>query len=64
MKELRNIIDTWNMVEKYNLKGAKKLNDTIILLPESEYNRLLESVKNKRYIMNLLASNGNMYGKF
>ena len=63
MKELRNIIDTWNMIEKYNLEGAEKLNDSIILLPESEYNRLLESVKNKRYILNLLASNGNMYGR-
>ena len=57
MRKLRNIIDTWNMIDKYKLEGAETLNDSIILLPESEYNRLLESVKNKRYIKNLLASN-------
>lgn len=52
MIAMRNIIDTWNMIEKYNITGWKAVGCTIFI-PEDEYNRLLESVSNKPYIMNL-----------
>ena len=54
---LRNkveIIDTWNMIEKYNLQGWVEKDSTVILLPDSEYERLLASVKNRKYIRNLV----------
>lgn len=54
MKNLRNIIDTWNMIEKYNIVGYKEVNGAVISIPESEYNRMLDSVKNKKYIKNLV----------
>ena len=54
MKELRNIIDTWNMIEKYNLEGCVRQDSMVILVPEKEYDRLLNSVKNKQYIKNLV----------
>ena len=64
MVQLRNIVDTWNMVFKYNLEGAivDAADGAVVLVPESEYQRLLDLVKNKRYIQNLLASNGSLYG--
>jgi hypothetical protein len=54
MKQMRNIIDTWNMIEKYNLQGWVEKDSTVILLPDSEYERLLASVKNRKYIRNLV----------
>ena len=54
MKQMRNIIDTWNMIEKYNLQGWVEKDSTVILLPDSEYERLLASVKNQKYIRNLV----------
>jgi hypothetical protein len=51
---MRNIIDTWNMIEKYNLQGWVEKDSTVILLPDSEYERLLASVKNRKYIRNLV----------
>lgn len=53
MKAMKNIIDTWNMIEKYNITGYEVQDSTTVLLPESEYNRLLDSVKNKQYIRNI-----------
>ena len=50
MKQLRNIIDVWNMIEKFNLQGWVVKDSTVILLPVAEYERLLASVKNKNYI--------------
>lgn len=55
MKKMRNIIDTWNMIDKYNIEGWVESNSRIILIPESEYERLLDSVANKKYIKNLTA---------
>jgi len=52
MIALKNIIDTWNMVNEYNIKGYIDQGNKV-LIPESEYTRLLESVKNKKYIQNL-----------
>lgn len=58
MKKLKNIIDTWNMIEKYGIEGYQILDDSTVAVPDAEYDRLLGSVKNKRYIQNLLRSNG------
>ena len=52
MRELRNIIDSWNMIEKYNLKGWIEQNG-VILIPDAEYERLIDNVKNKQYIKNI-----------
>ena len=53
MTKLRNIIDTWNMVEKYGI--SYKLENGVVIIPDAEYDRLLEAVKNKQYIINLKA---------
>jgi len=53
MRKLKNIIDVWNMVEKYNIKGYVEENG-VVVIPEAEYQRLLEAVKNKAYIKNLV----------
>lgn len=53
MKEMKNIIDTWNMIEKYNLVGWVEKDCRTILVPNKEYERLLNSVKNKQYIKNI-----------
>ena len=54
MKHLRNIIDVWNMIEKFNLQGWVVKDSTVILLPVTKYERLLASVKNKNYIRGLV----------
>lgn len=54
MKQLRNIIDVWNMIEKFNLQGWVVKDSTVILLPVAEYERLLASVKSKNYIRGLV----------
>lgn len=53
MIAMRNIIDTWNMIEKYNIEGYEVKDSRTILIPETEYDRLLNSVINKQYIKNL-----------
>lgn len=53
MKAMRNIIDTWNMIEKYNIKGYEVIDSCTILVPTNEYERLMNSVKNKQYIKNI-----------
>ena len=54
MIKLKEIIDSWNMIEKYKIKGY--ISDAgVIKIPEAEYNRLLVSVKNKNYISSLKA---------
>lgn len=64
MVQLKNIIDTWNMVLKYKLDGAQvnASDPAVVLVPESEYQRLLDSVKNKQYIQNLQVSAGWLCG--
>ena len=56
MTALKNIIDTWNMIEKYGIEGYEVLDSMAVAVPDSEYERLLNSVKNKRYIQNLRRS--------
>lgn len=50
--KMRNIIDTWNMISKYNIKGWVEDKCTIYV-PANEYNRLMDSVVNKQYIRNI-----------
>ena len=52
MRELRNIIDTWNLIEKFNIEGYIE-KDSIIMVSNAEYERLMDSVKNKQYIKNI-----------
>lgn len=53
MKAMRNIVDTWNMIEKYNIKGYEVTDSCTILVPTNEYERLMNSVRNKQYIKNI-----------
>ena len=53
MKRMREIIDTWNIIEKYNVKGWKQENGAIYI-PEEEYDRIYEEVLNKNYLRNLI----------
>lgn len=50
--ELREIIDTWNMMEKYDVPEYRVENHSIII-SQDDYNRMLEGAKNKQYIKNL-----------
>lgn len=53
MIEFRNIIDTWTMVEDYNIKGYIDKDAYTVLIPKDEFLRVLDSVKSKKYLMNL-----------
>lgn len=53
MTALKNIVDTWNMIEKYGITGYEVVDSTTVAVPDSEYERLLDSVKNKAYVKNL-----------
>lgn len=48
---LRNIIDTWNILEKFQVKY--ELKDEQIIISTEDYNNILGSVKNPKYIKNL-----------
>ena len=50
--KMRNIIDTWNMINKYGLRGVFE-DKSIVYVPVNEYNRLMASVVNKQYIRNI-----------
>ena len=59
MLELRNISDTWNMIEKYSI--VYYINDEdFIMVSEGDFQRMLDGSANKQYIKNLLACNGNL----
>lgn len=53
MKEMKNVVDTWNMIEKYSIKGYVVLDENTIIIPVNEYARLMNIVKNKKYIKNI-----------
>lgn len=59
---LKNIIDTWNMIEKLNVIAYKEIDATTVEVAECEYNRMLNETKNKEYIKNLRKENGMMAG--
>ena len=44
---LKNIIDTWNMIEKLNVIAYKEIDATTVKVAECEYNRMLNATKNK-----------------
>lgn len=54
MTNLKDIIDTWNMIEKHDIKGYIQ-EGGVIRIPDAEFQRLLAAVKNKNYIHNLKA---------
>ena len=60
---LKNIIDTWNMIEKLNVIAYKEIDATTVLVAECEYYRMLNATKNKEYIKNLRKENGMMSGQ-
>ncbi|MCI9192359.1 MAG: hypothetical protein HFE92_03030 [Acutalibacter muris] len=57
MTTLRNIIDTWNMIEKYHITVCATTEHGITI-NDSDFQRMLVSSLNKRYVKNLLAKNG------
>ena len=57
MKELKNTIDTWNVIEKYDITDYTST-DHIITISDDDFQKMLYGSKNKSYIKNLLASNG------
>ena len=62
MKEIRNIIDAWRVIEKYGISGWVTKDASIILVPESEYERVLNAAKCKNDITRLLPENGGFRG--
>lgn len=58
MKELRNIIDTWNMIEKYSIVYYVTAED-LIMVSDGDFQRMLDGSANKQYVKNLLAGNGS-----
>ena len=57
---LSNIIDSWNMIDKFNLDWSKDEDHDTILISDEDFNMMLASVKNPRYIQNLKASHGRL----
>lgn len=51
--ELKDMIDTWNMIEKYNVQEFQTTFNHSIIISHDDYNRMLEGAKNKQYIKNL-----------
>lgn len=44
---LKNIIDTWNMIEKLNVIAYKEIDATTVEVAECEYNRMLNATKKR-----------------
>lgn len=57
MKAMQNIIDTWNMIEKFGITEYTTTERTIEISDE-DFQKMLDGSLNKRYINNLLASKG------
>lgn len=51
--KLKDIIDTWNMIEKYDIQEFQITFNHSIIISQDDYNRMLEGAKNKQYIKNL-----------
>lgn len=50
--ELREVIDTWNVIEKFNITDYECINSTV-RINESDYNKILDGSVNKAYIKGL-----------
>ena len=59
MKELHAIIDTWNMIDYAGITNWKQEGNKV-MISDSDFQKMLDSVKNKKYVNNLLASHGIM----
>lgn len=57
---ISNIIDSWNIIEEFNLDWSKDEDHDTILISEEDFNMMLASVKNPRYIQSLKASHGRL----
>lgn len=60
MKELRNIIDTWKMIEKFGVKNFEKTDRDTVKISNSDFQKILDGSANKRYVKNLLTDNGRL----
>lgn len=52
--ELKDMIDSWNMIERFNIQEFQITFNHSIIISQDDYNRMLEGAKNKQYIKNLL----------
>ena len=53
--KLKNIVDTWNVIERYQVKDWKQKDyNSSISVPVEEFERALSKVKNRGYILNLV----------
>lgn len=62
MKRLKDIIDTWNMLEKFNIENYNVVNGAVEIT-DDDFQKMLDGCKNKKYINNLLAYTGRVYGR-
>lgn len=53
MKRMKEIIDTWNIIDKYNIQGWKQENGSIHI-PKEEFDMVYEEILNKSYLINLI----------
>lgn len=58
MKELRNIIDTWNMIEKFGIKSFESTDHDTVKVSNEDFQKMLDGSANKKYIKNLLTGDG------
>lgn len=53
MKRMKKIIDVWNIIKKYDVKGWKQENG-VIYIPKAEFDRVYKEIPNKSYLINLI----------
>lgn len=59
MVALKEILDTWNILEKFHIEDYKVADNSICIF-ESDFNVMLNASKNKEYIKNLLINSINI----
>ena len=66
MKKLHNIIDTWNVMEKYNVMDYTHEGDNVILISEEDFQKILDGAYARggqdglNYIKHLVVGGGKM----
>lgn len=53
MKAFKNLLETWDIIEEFDIKNYVVDDDFTIFIPISEFERLMNSVTNQKYIKNL-----------
>lgn len=53
---LKEISDSWNMIDKYNIDYDYKSGSNVIYISKADYQKMLNASKNKAYIKNLCKS--------